>query len=443
MTRRIPRWLRVEFLLGLLFLGATLYAIFLEPFWLAVEIPSIPSPRLSEALGEKKIALVSDLYVKGAGQRERALLAALDATTPDFLLLGGGFSLPGDPEVLASLLSTAARGRAAFAILGEGEEPSDALLGILARAKITLLQDQRVTLQGEKGAFDLIGLRWPGALPRLLERRDSSRPVVVWAPSPEILSPMADAFLLEAARGPEDPAVDWHESAGSWRFPQSNVFVFSEGGPHRVRVQRAISGLLLAEIRFTPEEGEPVILGGDLLPPGALKGEVRQLPGSTLGRSGMLIEFGGSSPPVTAPLLAPDDVFETTVDLPAGRYWVTAVVRARQGGQGAVWFQVEGAGTEEGAPRYRLGESVTFPRPEDGIDLILAGGTLGGKVRLFAPFFHALWPGAHSDAYWEHLGGLYDKSGVPLYVTRGLGTRGVPARLFSRPELTIIRFDRQ
>lgn len=72
---------------------------------------------------------------------------------------------------------------------------------------------------------------------------------------------------------------------------------------------------------------------------------------------------------------------------------------------------------------------------EQGWDLTLAGHTHGGQItveilhqwanvaRMFTPF----------------VSGKYERNGKSLYVTRGIGTVGVPARVGAPPEVSIIR----
>lgn len=68
------------------------------------------------------------------------------------------------------------------------------------------------------------------------------------------------------------------------------------------------------------------------------------------------------------------------------------------------------------------------------IDLMLAGHTHGGQVRipLLSPFYLPRF----SDNF---IAGLYRVGpGTPLYVNRGLGTSFLPVRLFCPPEITLI-----
>lgn len=68
------------------------------------------------------------------------------------------------------------------------------------------------------------------------------------------------------------------------------------------------------------------------------------------------------------------------------------------------------------------------------VDLVLAGQTHGGQVCL--PFWGAVLTGARTHKRYER--GLYFVGDVAMYVNRGIGTSGVPMRVLSRPEVTVI-----
>ncbi len=70
---------------------------------------------------------------------------------------------------------------------------------------------------------------------------------------------------------------------------------------------------------------------------------------------------------------------------------------------------------------------------EYGFELILAGHSHGGQIRL--PVYGALlvpWGVGRYDL------GYYDTPGGPLYVNGGIGTYRIPMRLNCRPEITVI-----
>jgi len=76
---------------------------------------------------------------------------------------------------------------------------------------------------------------------------------------------------------------------------------------------------------------------------------------------------------------------------------------------------------------------VILDRLAGGTNLVLAGHTHGGQVRL--PFCPPLWLPQGSGGYVQ---GWYRKSGTAMYVSRGIGMSVLPVRFLSRPELAII-----
>ncbi len=84
-----------------------------------------------------------------------------------------------------------------------------------------------------------------------------------------------------------------------------------------------------------------------------------------------------------------------------------------------------------------------------GVDVVLAGHTHGGQVRLpffGAPYTHSLLGRRMSDGYYSR-GRLRRAIGIrpgrtQLYVTRGIGVSGLSLRFLTRPELTVITLRR-
>jgi len=73
-----------------------------------------------------------------------------------------------------------------------------------------------------------------------------------------------------------------------------------------------------------------------------------------------------------------------------------------------------------------------------GADLVLAGHTHGGQIRL--PLIGALHTGTELGRAYS--AGLFEFPPARLYVGRGLGTSYLPLRLFCPPEVTLIRLER-
>jgi len=69
-----------------------------------------------------------------------------------------------------------------------------------------------------------------------------------------------------------------------------------------------------------------------------------------------------------------------------------------------------------------------------GVDLMLAGHTHGGQVRL--PLLGAVVTGTQLGP--RYANGLFRWGDTWLYVTRGIGTRGLPVRFLCPPEITLL-----
>jgi predicted MPP superfamily phosphohydrolase len=70
-----------------------------------------------------------------------------------------------------------------------------------------------------------------------------------------------------------------------------------------------------------------------------------------------------------------------------------------------------------------------------GYDLIVSGHTHGGQINLEI----AGWPLNVARFYTPYVHGVYRQGGSLLYVSRGIGTVGVPLRLGAPPEVSLIR----
>lgn len=75
-----------------------------------------------------------------------------------------------------------------------------------------------------------------------------------------------------------------------------------------------------------------------------------------------------------------------------------------------------------------------------GADLTLSGHGHGGIVRL--PFTDGLL-GTDRRLFPSYTAGFYEAGGATVYVSRGLGNSGPSLRLFNRPEITVLRLERQ
>ena len=93
--------------------------------------------------------------------------------------------------------------------------------------------------------------------------------------------------------------------------------------------------------------------------------------------------------------------------------------------------------TEKGCYNVLLSHNPdVFPvAAAQGHDLIISGHTHGGQVNLEIPGM----PLNVARFYTPYIHGTYRKGSSLLYVSRGIGTVGVPLRLGAPPEVNLIR----
>ena len=65
------------------------YALFIEPNWIAVNRVRIVNPQLAKPLAGVKVVQVSDLHIRGLGYREMSLVEKVNRLKPDVILITG------------------------------------------------------------------------------------------------------------------------------------------------------------------------------------------------------------------------------------------------------------------------------------------------------------------------------------------------------------------
>jgi predicted MPP superfamily phosphohydrolase len=112
--------------------------------------------------------------------------------------------------------------------------------------------------------------------------------------------------------------------------------------------------------------------------------------------------------------------------------WVAGVADPRERDPG---LEAALAPVPEGAPTLLLTHDPdVFPQVPRGVALTLAGHTHGGQVDLPLMRRWAI-PSRFGDRY---SGGHVEEGGRHLYVSRGVGTAGLPLRFRSPPEISVL-----
>ncbi len=76
---------------------------------------------------------------------------------------------------------------------------------------------------------------------------------------------------------------------------------------------------------------------------------------------------------------------------------------------------------------------------KENIDLVLSGHAHGGQFRL--PFVGGIYA-PNQGFFPDYTEGLYTEGDTSMYVSRGLGNSVIPIRIFNRPEIVVVDFDR-
>ena len=106
-------------------------------------------------------------------------------------------------------------------------------------------------------------------------------------------------------------------------------------------------------------------------------------------------------------------------------------------GHDRLWEAVKGMQRTPFAILLSHSPEIFFKADLARFDLVLAGHTHGGQVRL--PWFGPLWLPPGSERYES---GWFSGNSARMFVSRGVGTSFLPIRFLSRPEIALISLRR-
>jgi predicted MPP superfamily phosphohydrolase len=183
--------------------GATALAGAAEVLHLVTERVRVPLARLPATMSGTRIVQISDVHLGSAVGPEylSRVVAAANALDPDVVAITGDL-VDGSVDRLRSQVALLRGLRArygVFFVTGNHEYYSNAVAWVseLARLGIRVLRNERVSIGGAEGSFDLAGVDdWSAAryghghghdLPKALAGRDPSRELVLLAHQPTSL----------------------------------------------------------------------------------------------------------------------------------------------------------------------------------------------------------------------------------------------------------------
>jgi len=450
------------------------------PSRIKVERINLRIPRFGGLLDRAKIIHLSDLHVSRYGPRERKFVDLVNCERPDLIFITGDMlvnysdNFDGGLETLRRLEA----GMGVYAVLGNAEHTlaSNGLLSEfedrLKALGIALLKNTSVALPAGLGKIHLIGVDDPfflfddfeGAVRGVPE----GAPSILLAHSPDVLYPRADAMVLNlldsASREDRFESWGWEDST---RFgPEDGYVRFDRDGRGTLRVQSRQDGVSLDAILLNPyrdldeqlQNGEAsdndrmmtsentrkeypdlVLIPASSVGADKLHGRWKKRDDHTALSGSRLTDHPSRRHWRYRPSADPEDYFEADFSVLKGvAYRLWARMKAYRGDplHDSVYVQFDGAVDAAGKPRYRIGKSAQAKARMAEVDLILAGHTHGGQVRI--PFY-----GAHTTMTAvgkKYASGLTRVGQSWLYVSRGIGWSAHPIRLFCPPEITVLTF---
>ncbi len=443
--------------------GAAGDALVVEPYRMTVSRIELPPGPLAEVLGGERLVHLSDLHVKGMGLREHRLLASVQEADPALVLMTGDYA--DTPEGIEALREIFSRIRPRLGVVGVPGNNDyfrgrhEEIFAALRESGVVILRNDSILLRGRGGTFAVAGVDDPffgrDRVDEALADLPPGRPAILLTHSPSLLLERAEAILFNAGDADGPWGEGWFWTDGSHIREPAPALRFESLGPHRLRIQRREDGVGVGAIRLVPAEEcgppRPVPAGRQgvgLTPPpsrGAIGVDLCAAADGDLGGSWRLQRGpdGGcilrDAPDrgvlASYPKREPEDRVDLRFEAPSDvlyRVWVRLHSPTMSGLSDSIYIQFADAVDEAGEARFRIDGSVP-PAIGLGPELILAGHTHGGQVRL--PWFGAIEKRINLGPF---VMGRYDVSGTMVYVSRGIGTSYLPVRFACAPEVVVL-----
>jgi hypothetical protein len=284
---------------------------------------------------------------------------------------------------------------------------------------------------------------------------------------PDILGNHTDALTinLENAEGRGVSGWGWQDNA--YFAYDTGIVRFEKDAQHIIRVQRREDGVAIERICLVPvtrektlpndsysdnpsgslismytkansHSNEIITIKAEVISDSNIFGSWQKIQDPTADSNLVLKDIPDSGTKTEFALLDPENYFETAFYAKGGieyHVWVKMKAENDSISSDSIYLQFNDSINQQGEPVYRIGQYGQRNRLKE-IDLILAGHTHGGQVRLPVIGSFNIVP-SHNIKYDM---GLFNKQGTTMYVNRGIGTTILPIRFFCSPEITIFRF---
>jgi predicted MPP superfamily phosphohydrolase len=437
--------------------------------------------RCGEQLKGLKIIQLSDLHIGNFGPREQSLIEEINRRSPDFIFLTGDLVPAYKNEFSACLrmLRSLKSRSGIYAVLGNADHTirprerfEDFLIGI-EKSGIILLRNRNVQLSYKGNTLALAGVDDPflqyDNFDQAVDGLSYDEPTILLSHSPDILFRRGDALVMNLLEetGKKDSSKNWGWTTTTYFSPETGEVFFERDGCHTVRIQSRQHGVSLDTLLLNPYPELDDLLRSNQATAIEQILRTRQIPdkyaglviidASSVAEShchghwkkcrdretlfGCRLEDGPARRGWRyQPLPEPEDYFEVGCTAKSNtKYRIWVRMKALNGSPYAdsVYLQFSDAIDGAGRGRYRIGVPASSKSGLESIDLILAGHTHGGQIRL--PFYGAVE--TLTSIGKKYAAGLHQIGQSLLYISRGVGYSRVPIRFLCPPEVTVFNFD--
>lgn len=436
--------------------------------------------RFRGILNNLKIIHLSDLHISRFGFLEKRLVNLVNHEKPDVILITGDLVVNYKNDFSASVqtLKKINSKHGMFAVFGNSEhtfKPVDHLHDFVKALKdipVTLLNNQSIGLKLERKRLYLVGVDDPyfrfDNFEQAVKNVPTGLPSILLAHSPDILFPRADALVINVLDSPfkKDHHKEWGWMDRTHYSPERGDVYFQNDGTHTLRIQSRQDGVFLDTVLLNPypkidntlwekdfdqinqilakkenltQYPDLVAISSSDVDGNRIFGKWKKEPDPSALFGFRLDDLPSQKMWIFQPLINPKDYFEADFQAKKGiKYHVWMRMKAFRGSpqHDSVYLQFSDSLDEQGKKRYRIGLPACSKERMSDMDLILAGHTHGGQIKI--PFHGPL--ATMTSTGDRYVSGLYHVGKSILYVSRGVGYSAVPLRLFCPPEITVFEF---
>lgn len=437
------------------------YAVAIEPNIVLIKEQTIYDKELEAVLGGKTVIQISDLHINRIGFREEMLVEKINALNPDLIFITGEYlgqfkTIEAHSEKLKAAVSVIRKLKARYGVWGVlGEEdvyPGQALNNLLdalrdSNMKIMRNEGESIIIDGKRLNIIGAGIHY-AEIRKAFEKAYSEAPTIVLSHFSNILQAV-DALTVNLEESEDVNIQGWGWQDNAYWSKQSGDIFFEKDGPHILRVQRREDGVSVDQILLTPShnripgdvsdhelcvnvKSDDIILRAKNIKDENIYGTWKKEKDNNACGGIKIVDKPDRGFKVQVPLSDPENYFDIgfhAEKLTRYHLWLRMKANRNKISSDSIYVQFSDGVDESGNEIYRISKPLISATK---INIILAGNTHGGQVRL--PFLGPVLNLFGKRIKYDQ--GLFRLGKPQLYVNRGIGWSIFPIRFMCPPEIT-------